>query len=123
MEVDKTRPEPWLMLADTYSGQKEFIRAQDKYEHVLKSINTGDAHAQLGMGFIYLNALQTCTLPDKEEKYSKLALDYYQKVLQNDQSNIYAAHGLGCYMAFKGHYDEVSALPGACATEWSRAGG
>ena len=45
------------------------------------------------MGYIYLNALQTATLPDKEEKYSKLAADFYQKVLQFDQNNIYAAHG------------------------------
>eukprot|EP00993_Chasmostoma_nieuportense_P007730 NODE_98_length_3206_cov_30.755440_g91_i0.p1 GENE.NODE_98_length_3206_cov_30.755440_g91_i0~~NODE_98_length_3206_cov_30.755440_g91_i0.p1 ORF type:complete len:1050 (-),score=320.08 NODE_98_length_3206_cov_30.755440_g91_i0:56-3172(-) len=105
--VDSSQPEAWLMLGDAYAHNKEWIRAQDKYEYVLNNIMKQDAHAALGMGFIYLNALQQATLPDKEEKYSRLAADFYQKALQNDQANIYAAHGLGCYMAFRGHYDEA----------------
>eukprot|EP00668_Euglena_longa_P041439 GGOE01054550.1.p1 GENE.GGOE01054550.1~~GGOE01054550.1.p1 ORF type:complete len:1236 (+),score=482.77 GGOE01054550.1:811-4518(+) len=107
MEVDPQRAEPWLMLGDAYSAQKEWIRAQDKYEYVLNHINKSEAHAQLGMGYIYLNALQQASLPAKEEKFSKLAADFYQKALLNDNSNIYAAHGLGCFMAFRGHYDDA----------------
>jgi RNA polymerase-associated protein CTR9 len=46
-------------------------------------------------------------MPSQEEKYLKLAMDFYFKVLQQDPSNIYAANGVGIVFAEKGKLHEA----------------
>jgi len=44
---------------------------------------------------------------EKVERCIKLATDYYLKALQLDNTNIFAANGIGMMMAEKGYTDQA----------------
>lgn len=51
----------------------------------------GDHYALLALGNIFYAA--KFEKKDKEDKYMKLAMDYYWRVMKDDPQNIYAANG------------------------------
>lgn len=44
---------------------------------------------------------------EKSEKYLKLSMEFYAKVLSRNTKNIYAVNGIGCVLVQKGYLNEA----------------
>lgn len=88
------------MLGNLHMQKQEWKQAQQKFEHILKTVNKRDAYALLAMGNIYLNARHESK--ERSAKNLKYAMDHFFNVLQLQKNNLYAVNGLGIVMAKKG---------------------
>eukprot|EP00027_Filamoeba_sp_ATCC50430_P019560 CAMPEP_0168540906 /NCGR_PEP_ID=MMETSP0413-20121227/529_1 /TAXON_ID=136452 /ORGANISM="Filamoeba nolandi, Strain NC-AS-23-1" /LENGTH=835 /DNA_ID=CAMNT_0008570677 /DNA_START=98 /DNA_END=2605 /DNA_ORIENTATION=+ len=99
MVTDKN-PDVWAMMANLHLSKDEWLPAQRKFEKIL--------HEMEKDGNIYYNAKASgAEKKEREEKYLRLAYDFYWKVLQMDNSNIYAANGVAICCAERGKLNEA----------------
>jgi RNA polymerase-associated protein CTR9 len=81
--------------------KEEWQPAQKKFERILEK-DKSDAYSLLALGNIYYHA--KFHNPEKEQKYLKLAYDFFWKVLTKSPANIYAANGVGITTAERGNF-------------------
>jgi RNA polymerase-associated protein CTR9 len=89
--VDQKHLTAWSMFGQMHLEKEEWGAAQKKFERILENVDKKDSFALIALGNMYYNA--KFEKKEKEERYLKLALDFYWRVLQNEPKNIYAANG------------------------------
>lgn len=80
----------------------------EKFEHIINNIDKTDLYTLIAMGNIYV----ACLRPDlmdanKLERYLQYATNFFEKALQIDKNNVYAALGIGAVLAEKGYLNEA----------------
>ena len=81
------------LLGNMHMHREQWKPAQEHFERVLKLPGTPyDSYALLSLGNIYLRA-------DQLDRASS----FFSKVLRAEKKNVYAASGIGCVLACKGH--------------------
>eukprot|EP00053_Salpingoeca_punica_P012866 m.115644 g.115644 ORF g.115644 m.115644 type:complete len:1126 (+) comp16057_c0_seq1:214-3591(+) len=95
----------WALLGNLHTAKREWQPAQTVFERVLSVKATSqDPYVLLSMGNLYLHTTSTRGAEkDKAEASLKRALEFFDKVLAVDPTNIYAANGIGCVMALRGN--------------------
>eukprot|EP01112_Ceratiomyxa_fruticulosa_P010770 TRINITY_DN2864_c0_g1_i24.p1 TRINITY_DN2864_c0_g1~~TRINITY_DN2864_c0_g1_i24.p1 ORF type:complete len:1165 (-),score=325.28 TRINITY_DN2864_c0_g1_i24:196-3690(-) len=94
----------WTLIGSMHLNKSEWQPAQKKFERVLEVADKNDAYSLLALGNIYYNA--KFSNPEKEEKYLKLARDFFMRVLERFPTNIYAANGLAIIFGERGNLKE-----------------
>ena len=89
-------------------AKQEWGPGQKKFERILKQPSTSnDTYALVALGNVWLQTLHTPTRDKaKEKRHQERAIAMFKQVLRIDPRNIYAANGIGCVLAHKGHYRE-----------------
>ena len=101
--VDQDNPEAWSLIGNIHLSKKEFGLAQKKFEKILEK-HKDDTYALVALGNMWLETLYQPTKDKtKQDKHYERALQLFKHVLKVDQGNIWAANGVGCLLAWKGH--------------------
>ncbi|KAL3311004.1 protein required for normal CLN1 and CLN2 G1 cyclin expression [Cichlidogyrus casuarinus] len=109
LEVKPGNPDALSQMAVLHLQSNEIDQAQKMFSRVLEQPeHRADSYARIGLGNIWLNSVHH-TLKDRErqKRHLERAMSCYKAVLSADPKNIWAAHGLGCVFAHKGHVNEA----------------
>jgi RNA polymerase-associated protein CTR9 len=102
-------PSAWTFLGTIYLKKKEWSKAQEMFENVIKNIDKNDFFSNLSLGHLYFSFAKP-ELKDKEERNLSYSTAYFQRILQQDTSNVYAATGLGAIIATQGYIENAKEI-------------
>lgn len=91
-------------MGSFYLKREEWSNAQKKFEHIIQNIDKNDTYTNLAMGYIFFSFIRP-DMKQKQERYLKYALNFFEKVLRSDPDNVYAALAIGAVMGEKGYID------------------
>lgn len=98
-EIAPGNPEVLTLIGNLHLSLCDWQPAQQIFDGLLgKKIEDVEAYALLSMGNIYFANLD---IPKRYAKHLGYAGDYYKRILTKDNSNAYAANGLGTVIAEK----------------------
>eukprot|EP00761_Pharyngomonas_kirbyi_P013287 gb/GECH01013314.1/.p1 GENE.gb/GECH01013314.1/~~gb/GECH01013314.1/.p1 ORF type:complete len:989 (+),score=344.47 gb/GECH01013314.1/:1-2967(+) len=105
-------PKPRALIGYMHLKREEWSLAQERFEYILTKINQNDTHALLSMGALYFASAMSFRSEHKEKinKFLKFSSGYFERVLDKDKRNVYAAHGLGAILAEKGYVEEAQEI-------------
>uniref|UniRef100_A0ABD2W7J2 UDP-N-acetylglucosamine--peptide N-acetylglucosaminyltransferase SPINDLY n=1 Tax=Trichogramma kaykai TaxID=54128 RepID=A0ABD2W7J2_9HYME len=108
LRVDNEHPDAWSLLGNLHLAKQEWGPAQKKFERILKNPNTtNDTYSLIALGNIWLQTLhQGGKEKETQKRHQDRALELFKKVLKLDETNIWAANGIGCVLAHKGYINE-----------------
>merc|ERR1711962_418945 len=108
LQIDQDHPDAWSLVGNLHLAKQEWGPGQKKFERILKQPSTSnDTYALVALGNVWLQTLHTPTRDKaKEKRHQERAIAMFKPVLRIDPRNIYAANGIGCVLAHKGHYRE-----------------
>jgi len=109
LQIDQDHPDAWTLIGNLHLAKQEWGPGQKKFERILKQPATAnDTYALVALGNVWL---QTLHIPSrdktKEKRHQERAIAMFKQVLRIDPRNIYAANGIGCVLAHKGHFREA----------------
>jgi RNA polymerase-associated protein CTR9 len=91
----KNNWEPTLMLGNIYYQLKDYNKAYDWYKRVKKHYPE-DTYSLVALGnLIYFKSTKKNEEPDKQQEMFKEALSYYMQAIEKDDTNVWAAIGMG----------------------------
>lgn len=100
-KISQNHADGWSLIGNLHMAKSEWGPAQKKFERILKD-SPEDLYSILALGNVWLQTLAIPTKDkEKEKRHQERALTLYKRVLRIDAKNIYAAHGIGCVMAYK----------------------
>lgn len=109
LQIDQDHPDAWTLIGNLHLAKQEWGPGQKKFERILKQPATAnDTYALVALGNVWLQTLHTPSRDKtKEIRHQERAIAMFKQVLRTDPRNIYAANGIGCVLAHKGHYREA----------------
>ncbi|KAI9209886.1 uncharacterized protein BJ171DRAFT_564374 [Polychytrium aggregatum] len=111
--IDPKNIDAWLMLGalqqepreGTVAQSSAHRRARDTYEKILKEIDSHDTYSLCCVG--NLNLWFAKRDAANKEQHHRRAYEFFDKALQWDNQNAYAATGVGITLAVQGHLSEA----------------
>lgn len=98
-EIAPGNPEVLTLIGNLHLSLCDWAPAQQVFDGLLtKKVQNVEAYAMLSLGNIYFANL---SLPGRYAKHILYSADFYKRILQKDNSNAYAANGLGTVLAEK----------------------
>ncbi|CAD7699619.1 unnamed protein product, partial [Ostreobium quekettii] len=110
MSVEADHTDATLLLAVLHTEQKNWYKAKQLLDKLIKGGKCqGDPYALLAMATLNMYSAPGERRREGDEKRARQhflkGLEYYQKALEKDMSNVYAANGLGAALAELGHLE------------------
>ncbi|KAL0484227.1 RNA polymerase-associated protein CTR9 [Acrasis kona] len=109
-KIRPSDPTSLAIMGDIYLKHSHWSLAQKKFDQVLKLSNNDkkDIYALLAMGNMFIGGIRPDMMdPDKTDRHLQYASAQFERVLQIDKNNIYAALGLGAVLAERGYTNEA----------------
>lgn len=105
-------PDAWSLIGNLHLAKQEWGPGQKKFERILKQPSTAnDSYSLLALGNVWLQTLHQPTKDkSKEKRHQDRALALYKQVLRQDARNLYAANGIGSFLAL--------CILAKCSYEW-----
>lgn len=102
LEVNPKHANACALMANVHLRKREWNVAQKLFEKIMgfSSSLKNDPYVLLSMGNIYMS-----NLDERLRKNLGTSIGFYKKSLQIQPSNVYAANGVGIYLAESGHLD------------------
>ncbi|KNC73989.1 hypothetical protein SARC_13453, partial [Sphaeroforma arctica JP610] len=116
LSVDVSDYRTRSLLGNLHLSKGEIIPAQKMFESINKDskekTKREDMYAQVALGSLFHQSASTAKRNDpkgaqKHADYLRRAQDLYAKALKLDGRNMYAANGIGCVLAERGHVNEA----------------
>ena len=107
LKVSNDNSELLSLIGHFWLESGEYEMSQKIYERLL---NEGQSfmvpYAQISLGNIYFANVKNCP-PERRGNLLKYAVMFYKKALKSDNSNVFAASGIGCVLAETGQVDKA----------------
>lgn len=109
LQINQDNPEAWSLIGNLHLGKQEWGPGQKKFERIIQRPSTkDDNYAMISLGNVWLQSLHQPTRDKfKEKRHQERALSIFKSVLRADGRNIWAANGIACILAHKGHLSEA----------------
>eukprot|EP01080_Neovahlkampfia_damariscottae_P000686 gene686-8938_t len=96
----------YTLQGTIYLKNKEWSKAQEMFESVLKNVDKNDIYSNLSLGSLYFSFAKP-ELKEKEKKNLNYSIAYFQRILQQNTNNVHAANGLGAIIATQGYLENA----------------
>ncbi|MFH4982123.1 hypothetical protein AB6A40_008832 [Gnathostoma spinigerum] len=109
MGINQAHPDAWSLIGNLHMSKCEWAPAQKKFEYILKIPELhDDTYSFVALGNVWLETLFSVhRKKEKDKDYRERALMMFSKALKVNPKNIWAANGIGCILAQKGHIQEA----------------
>lgn len=109
LQINQDHADAWSLIGNLHLAKQEWGPGQKKFERILQRPSTrDDPYSMIALGNVWLQTLhQPMRDKEKEKRHQDRALSMYKAVLRNNTRNIWAANGIGCVLAHKGHINEA----------------